>query len=107
MTKHTMEILYEELAAVRRELAAVRLERDHYIECVRWYASPEQWTPVTDDRGRETLTFCWGDDGGAKAALCLRRWNNGEVAQNLGTVGGNEGHAEVAPTGRSVGAADA
>lgn len=82
MTKHSLEVMAEELAAVRRELEAVRLERDHYLRCVQWYASPEQWTPVTDDRGRETLTFCWGDDGGQKAALCLRMWQDKEVVED-------------------------
>lgn len=77
MTQTSLEVALREVETLRRELAAVRLERDHYLECVRWYASPVQWKPVTDDRGRESLTFCWGDDGGAKAALCLRRWQDG------------------------------
>jgi hypothetical protein len=70
----SLEIYYHEAHMLRRALDNMRAERDELLSCVRWYASPEQWKPVTDDRGRETLTFAWGDDGGAHAKRSLARW---------------------------------
>jgi hypothetical protein len=70
----TLEIYHAEIQTLRRALHGVMAERDELLSCVRWYASPAQWTPVKDDRGRETLTFCWGDDGGERARLSLARW---------------------------------
>ena len=70
----SLEIYYHEAHMLRRALNNMRAERDELLACVRWYASTEQWTPVTDDRGRESLTFAWGDDGGAHAKRSLARW---------------------------------
>lgn len=57
-----------------RERDALILERDHYRRCVEWYANSEQWQPMSDGRGRDTLTFRWGDDGGYMARTSLLRW---------------------------------
>ena len=70
----TLEIYHHEAHMLRRALDNMRAERDELLACVRWYASPAQWKPVKDDRGRETLTFAWGDDGGERARLSLARW---------------------------------
>lgn len=75
-----------------RELVQERdlllLERDHYRRCVEWYASSEQWQTLTDDRGRDTFTFRWGDDGGYMARTSLRRWGTLEgPATDSGPVG--------------------
>ena len=74
MQQTTLEIYHHEIQVLRRALHGVMAERDELLATVRWYASPAQWKPVTDDRGRETLTFCWGDDGGAHAKRSLARW---------------------------------
>lgn len=69
-----LEVYIHEAHMLRQALENMRAERDELLACVRWYASAAQWKPVTDDRGRESLTFCWGDDGGAAAKRCLARW---------------------------------
>lgn len=71
-----------------KERDTLRLERDHYRRCVEWYASAEQWQPLTDDRGRDTFRFRWGDDGGYMARTSLLRWGKlGELVSSSGPVG--------------------
>lgn len=71
-----------------KERDALLLERDHYRRCVEWYASPEQWQTLTDDRGRDTFRFRWGDDGGYMARTSLLRWGKlGGPATDSGPVG--------------------
>ena len=73
---------------LRIEVDSLRLERDHMRRCVEWYASSEQWTRHTDDRGREDFTFAFGEDGGYVARQCLRRWGTLEgPATASGPVG--------------------
>lgn len=69
-----MDAIAIELEGLRRERDMLRIERDHYFKCVCWYAAPENWTPMHDDRGRETFTFRWGDDGGYMARASLARF---------------------------------
>lgn len=61
------------LEEVQRELDRVMAERDHLLKCVRYYADPEQWTENVDDRGRDTMRWRWGDDGGLVARTALAR----------------------------------
>lgn len=61
------------IGLLTRQLELAILERDRYRACCEWYADPEQWETLTDDRGRETLVFRWGDDGGERARRALGR----------------------------------
>lgn len=62
-----------------RKLDVAEAEAAHWRRVVEWYASPEQWRVHCDDRGRDTFTFRYGEDGGWVAAQALKKWrqNNG------------------------------
>lgn len=78
-TKHALEELHEQVEAARRRAELAEAEAAHWRRVVDWYASPEQWVVNCDDRGRDTFTFRYGDDGGWVAAQALKKWgaNNG------------------------------
>jgi len=54
------------------EIVRLRIERDMYLKALRWYAHPEQWEVLRDGRGRETLVWRWGDDGGDVARHAIQ-----------------------------------
>lgn len=56
----------------QQDLDKVKAERDVYLRALHWYAHPDQWETLKDDRGRETLVWRWGDDGGEVARRALR-----------------------------------
>lgn len=89
-----------------RELVQERdlllMERDHYRRCVEWYASSEQWQTLTDDRGRDTFTFRWGDDGGFMARTSLRRWT---IVEESAPQSGPVGAAAPSVAGSALGEA--
>lgn len=85
-----------------RERDALILERDHYKRCVEWYASSEQWQTLTDDRGRDTFTFRWGDDGGFMARTSLRRWS---IVEESAPASGPVGAAAPSVAGSALGEA--
>lgn len=100
MTDNFSDVIETQAQLIRElvhERDTLRLERDHYLRCVQWYASSEQWTPMADGRGRETFTFRWGDDGGYMARTSLRRWAivdesasaNGPVGASVPSVAGS------------------
>ena len=69
-----LETKHEELEAVRRRAEVAEAEALHWRRVVEWYASPEQWRTHTDDRGRDTFTFRYGEDGGWVAKQALKMW---------------------------------
>lgn len=91
----------------QQELDKVRAERDVYLRALHWYAHPDQWETLKDDRGRETLVWRWGDDGGEVARRALRIAGTlGKPASNTdaqGAVGLASGGAvivgDAAPSG--------
>lgn len=66
--------LTDELAQLHRRVDVLQAEAAHWKRVVEWYASPEQWRAHTDDRGRDTFTFKYGEDGGFVAQQALKKW---------------------------------
>lgn len=72
--EHTLEELHDQIASLRRSLEVAKSEAVHYKRVVEWYADPEQWREHKDDRGRDTFTFKFGEDGGFVARSALALW---------------------------------
>lgn len=82
-------------------------EAAHWRRVVEWYADPEQWRVLTDDRGRDTLTFRWGDDGGFVARQALKAWGMMQDAASTSPGGQTGDRAETASNLGRGGAVDA
>lgn len=66
--------LAEEVVQLRRRVDVLEAEAQHWKQVVLWYASPEQWRVHCDDRGRDSFTFRYGEDGGWVAKQALKKW---------------------------------
>ena len=64
----------EEVETLRRRVDVAEAEAAHWKRVVEWYASPEQWRVHCDDRGRDSFTFRFGEDGGWVAKQALKKW---------------------------------
>lgn len=74
LTWHSLEAAHDEATALRRRAELAEAEAEHWRRVVEWYADPAQWEELVDDRGRETLRFRYGDDGGVVARRALSMW---------------------------------
>lgn len=72
--KHALEEEREQTIAARRRAEVAEAEAAHWKKVVEWYADAEQWRILCDDRGRDTFSFRWGDDGGWVARQAIMKW---------------------------------
>lgn len=63
-----------ELETMKRRAELAEVEALHWRRVVEWYADAENWRVHCDDRGRDTFTFRYGEDGGWVAKQALKMW---------------------------------